>query len=114
MANALHIIITPGTAHLDAGKGMNFSAVGYDQYNNTISGLTFAWKTNVGKMNGHTFTAMNATTDASGYVSASLGYVIGFSTVSVKAPPDYTLLIIATGIGVIVVAAAVVLWRRGR
>jgi peptidoglycan/xylan/chitin deacetylase (PgdA/CDA1 family) len=37
------ITVSPTSASIQAGSAQQFSAVGYDQYNNVMSGITFAW-----------------------------------------------------------------------
>ena len=49
-AGALNsITITPASADIAAGENQTFSAQGYDQYNNEISGLTYIWSVIAGE-----------------------------------------------------------------
>jgi parallel beta-helix repeat protein len=77
-----HIVVTPGVANVVAGTTRSFTAVGYDQYDNAISGLTIVWTTNVGAMTGGTLTGQTVA-GATGYVRASSGVVFGDSAVTV-------------------------------
>jgi len=107
-----HIVVTPDSSDLRNGKMMEFMAVGYDQYNNSISGLVFIWDTNVGSMNGSVLKAMDKG-EKSGFVSASSGLVTGFSTVKVSPPPtNWSLILGIPALFVIILVAAIVIWRR--
>jgi hypothetical protein len=105
-----HIIVTPNVANVSAGKGMNVSAVGYDQFNNSISGLNFTWASNVGRISGVTFTAQDGA-GVTGFVSARSGSVIGYNVVNIPSA-DNTWIIIPIVAIAIVAAAGYVLWRR--
>jgi hypothetical protein len=109
-----HIIVTPAAASVVAGKDQNFTAVGYDQYNNSISGLTFTWTTNVGRMRGLTFTAQNES-GVTGYVRVTSGLVSGEALVTIASPPlDLPLVILAASIIALIAIAAVLFVRRRR
>jgi hypothetical protein len=107
-----HILVTPGVVNVSAGNSVSMSATGYDQYNNSISGLTFTWRTNVGGMDGRTFTAQKAT-GVTGFVSATSGLVTGYGVVNVLQPAaDLTWVIIMAFIVTIVGIAGIAMWRR--
>lgn len=109
-----HILVSPGIANVSAGKSVDMTAVGYDQYNNPISGLTFTWATNVGRMSDHTFTAQNAT-GVSGFVSASFGAVIGYNVVRIPSPgADYTWVVLLALVVAMVGVAGYAIWRRNQ
>ena len=95
---------------MSAGKTVNVSAVGYDQFNNSISGLNYTWASNVGKVSGGTFTAQSGA-GVSGFVSARSGSVIGYNVVNIPSA-DNTWIVILIGAIAIVAAAGYVLWRR--
>jgi hypothetical protein len=91
---------------------MDLTAVGYDQYNNPISGLTFIWATNVGRLNGQTFTAQNAT-GVSGFVSATSGVVTGYNLMNIPSlGADYTWAVLLVLTLAIVGVAGYAVWRR--
>jgi hypothetical protein len=77
-----HIVVSPVTVAVIAGATQSFTAVGYDQYNNVIPGLTFTWTTNIGTMTGSSLTAQNVA-GASGYVRAASGVVNGSASVTI-------------------------------
>jgi parallel beta-helix repeat protein len=77
-----HIIVTPAKVNVTAGGTQNFSAVGYDQYNNTVTGLSFVWTTMVGTMNGSILTAQN-TPGITCWVHATSGVVFGEAMVTI-------------------------------
>jgi len=112
-----HIIVSPNTVSVVAGNIQNYTAVGYDQYNNAISGLTFTWTTNVGKMTGVAFKAQNES-GVTGYVKATSGLVSGYASVTIAAPPsDLGTIIIDAMIGVLVAVAVILfllLWAGGK
>jgi parallel beta-helix repeat protein len=109
-----HIIITPDNATVIAGKIQNYTAVGYDQYENAISGLTFIWSTDVGIFIGATFTAQNES-GVIGYVKVTSGLVSGYTPVTIAPPPSDLLLIILVVLTIALIAIAVVVYlRRGQ
>lgn len=77
-----HIVVDPSAADVAAGATHDFTAAGYDQYDNVVTGLTFTWTTNVGTMAGPTLTAQTVA-GASGYVRASYGLVSGIASVTI-------------------------------
>jgi parallel beta-helix repeat protein len=77
-----YVVVTPSVVDVVAGATQDFTAVGYDQYSNAITGLTFTWTTNVGTMTGPTLTAQTAA-GAFGYVQAKSGLVSGIASVTV-------------------------------
>ena len=88
------------------------SAVGYDQYDNPISGLAFNWTTNIGSMNGQVFTAQKGAGET-GFVSAASGLVIGYTIVNVQSPGvDYAWAILLVSALAIVSVAGYAMWRR--
>ena len=64
------------------GTFSQFSATGYDAYNNLVTGISFSWSTNVGLVNstGY-FTSL--TSPAVGWVRATSGAVSGNSVVTI-------------------------------
>jgi hypothetical protein len=77
-----HIVISPATVNVIAGESLNFTAVGYDRYNNEISGLTFTWTTDVGTMTASSLSAQT-TAGVTGFVRATSGLVSGDASVTV-------------------------------
>jgi len=98
-----HIVVTPGFTNVSTKQVVEFTAAGLDQYDNEIPNLVFTWKTDCGYMSGATYTAQNDT--GKGTVSASIGTVVGYSSISVVKPFDWTPWIIG---GAIVAALAIV------
>ena len=80
-SNLVSIVVTPGTVDVAAGATQSFTALGYDQYNNVITGVSFVWSTSIGTMTGSTLTAQ--TTSGTGYVRATYSSVSGDATVTV-------------------------------
>jgi hypothetical protein len=70
-----HILVTPNTADIAAGQEVSFTAVGYDNENNPISGLSFVWTTNLGVMQGSVLKPVTSA-GASGFVRATSGSVV--------------------------------------
>ncbi len=106
-----HILVTPNNVNISAGESTNVSAIGYDQYNNPISGLNFTWTTNIGKIDGHTFTAQD-TAGVTGYVSASSGLVTGYNVVNILAPDNTWIMILIVVIAIVGGGLGYFLWRR--
>ncbi|MBI4999910.1 MAG: DUF11 domain-containing protein [Euryarchaeota archaeon] len=79
-----HIIVTPDPATVTVGQTRPFAAVAYDVYNNALSGVGFAWSTNMGSIDSAGL-LIAQTTPGSGYVSAKNGSVYGNATVNVVA-----------------------------
>jgi len=51
MPGALHhITVIPGTVSTSVGSMSTLAAAGYDQYNNSISGLTYSWSSTIGSV----------------------------------------------------------------
>jgi hypothetical protein len=73
------IVITPNLVFIEAGKTQQFSATGYDYYNNIVD-IIPVWSTNIGVMNANILTAQTKT--GTGYVNAS------FSGISASALVD--------------------------
>jgi hypothetical protein len=62
-----HIIISPDYIEIMIGRTIEFSASGFDKFNNTVS-IKPNWYSNIGVMNGSTLTAQNQ--PGEGFVSA--------------------------------------------
>ena len=79
-----HIVVTPNPVTIPAGQTIPFTAMAFDQFNNTIPGVNFNWSTNVGFVDSAgVFTAQ--TTSGIGYVNATNGTVTGTANVTVVA-----------------------------
>jgi hypothetical protein len=77
------ITVTPGSATVLTNSVTTFSAQGYDQYGNAISGLTYAWSTTSGSItSAGALTAPSATGSLT--VTASNGGRSGTSSVTVN------------------------------
>jgi hypothetical protein len=63
---------------------MQFSAAGFDRYDNLIKGLVFNWTTDVGSINETGF-FIAGNVSKKGYVNASVGDIVGSAQVTVKA-----------------------------
>ena len=105
-----HIVVVPNIVNISASKSIDISAIGYDRFNNTISGLNFTWTSDVGKVSGKTFTAQDGP-GVTGYINATSGSVTGKSVVNI-APYDYAWIIIVVVVLVIIAGAGFILWRR--
>lgn len=89
------ITVLPGTGSIQAGSTQEFSAVGYDQYGNVMSGLTFAWSSSnanvasVAAVNSEGVTDGVATGLAAGssQITASVNGVSASASLTVTAPP---------------------------
>jgi parallel beta-helix repeat protein len=80
------ILVAPTPVSVTAGTTQAFSATGFDQYNNTIPGLSFNWSTNVGTLNGSGLSAQTLA-NVGGYVKATIGLVTGESSVYIIPGP---------------------------
>ena len=89
------ISVTPTTASVQAGSTQEFSAVGYDQYQNVMSGITFGWSSSnpsvasVTAINAEGKTDGVATGIAAGstQITASANGVSASVSLTVTAPP---------------------------
>lgn len=89
------ISVLPSTASIQAGGTQEFSAAGYDQYGNAMSGVTFAWSSS--NLNVASVTAINSEGETDGIASgiaagsaqitASANGVNATVSLSVTAPP---------------------------
>jgi peptidoglycan/xylan/chitin deacetylase (PgdA/CDA1 family)/uncharacterized protein YjdB len=89
------ISVSPSAASIHAGSTQQFSAVGYDQYANVISGISFAWSSSnahvasvaavnsEGKTDGVTAGLAPGSTE----ITASAGGVSAVVSLTVTAPP---------------------------
>ncbi len=69
-----HIDMSPSSlVNTVASSQRQFSAVGRDVYNNSISGLTFTWSTNIGNVSGSGLFKAQSGSGGLGYVNASSG-----------------------------------------
>jgi hypothetical protein len=100
----------PNIINISASKSIDISAIGYDRFNNTVSGLNFTWASNVGKVSGQTFTAQDGA-GVTGNISATSGSVTGKNVVNI-APADYAWTIILVVVVAIIAGVGYVLWRR--
>ncbi|MCK5559937.1 MAG: FG-GAP repeat protein, partial [Thermoplasmata archaeon] len=75
-----HIIVSPNEANITVGTAQEFTAVGYDKYNNIVS-ITPIWESNIGSMENCVFNA--PTKVGSGYVNASYSGLIGSAKVNI-------------------------------
>jgi parallel beta-helix repeat protein len=80
------IVVTPATVNVVAGASQAFSAAGFDQYGNAISGIAFTWATNVGTMSGSVLTAQTIS-GITGHVTATSSAVVGTSLVTILSGP---------------------------
>ncbi|MEW6097479.1 MAG: T9SS type A sorting domain-containing protein [bacterium] len=95
-----HIKINPATATVVVCTTKNFTAQGYDKYDNLISDLMFSWATNIGTITPQigsitTFTA--GITPSLGTITACFGSITGTAVVEViPASLDYIQIIPAS------------------
>ncbi|KAF5410710.1 MAG: hypothetical protein C5S47_05915 [Candidatus Methanogasteraceae archaeon] len=101
-----HINITPTPCTLNISEEARFHATGYDQYNNSITGLTFLWHLNssgigmLDRMNGSAvnFTALHAGITEIYVVNGSIsGNETCMAWITVNAPPGTG--IVVDGVG---------------
>jgi hypothetical protein len=76
-----HIIVSPSPVNVTAGGVQAFTAVAYDQFNNTVA-TTFTWASDVGTMIGSTLNAQT-TAGVTGTVTATSGLVVGTAIVTI-------------------------------
>ncbi|MFH0816126.1 MAG: hypothetical protein V1934_04860, partial [Methanobacteriota archaeon] len=79
-----HITVVPGVDSVNAGSSKYFVAIGFDLYDNVITGLPFLWSTDVGLIDSLGM-LIAQTTMGTGYVQASVGAVNGTANVSIIA-----------------------------
>lgn len=79
-----HITVTPATVSLKTATTQAFSAVGYDQYENVVTGLTFTWSATRGSVTSGGLYTAPATVGAD-TVTATAGGKSGQSAVTVTA-----------------------------
>lgn len=89
------ITVSPSSASIQAGSTQQFSAVGYDQYNNAMSGIIFVWSSS--NLNVASVTAVNSEGETDGVASAiaagnsqikvSANGVSATASLTVTAPP---------------------------
>ena len=68
------VSVTPPGASIQAGNTQQFNIVGYDQYNNVMSGITFAWSSS--NPNVASVSAVNAEGKSEGVVTGLLAGVV--------------------------------------
>jgi hypothetical protein len=92
------ISVSPSTASIQPGQQQSYTAVGYDQFNNVMSGLTFTWSSDgnssVAILNGNVATGagpgtIHITASTSGVTSAP-------ASLTVTAPPPSLTTIMVT------------------
>ncbi|MBU1753389.1 VCBS repeat-containing protein [bacterium] len=78
-----HIVITPETSTIEVGNTVGFTAAGYDQYNNPISGLVYNWQTDssLGSFAMSTFTAGTRTGTLT--INASLETITEYAAITI-------------------------------
>ncbi|MCK4266856.1 MAG: hypothetical protein KAX31_06215, partial [Thermoplasmata archaeon] len=81
-----HIVIVPNSVSVAVGDTLSFTAIGLDEFNNVISGVTFTWTTDVGSID-NTGMFIAQTTPAVGVVTATNGTINGSATVNVVPGP---------------------------
>lgn len=79
-----YVTATPSTASVKTSATQQFSAAGYDQYDNAITGLTFTWSATRGSADATGLYTAPATVGAD-TVTATSGGVSGSATVAVTA-----------------------------
>jgi PKD repeat protein len=88
VANALdHIVVSPSSVTLAPGETQLFTATGYDQYGNEVSGLTFTWEVvNGGGIidSSGVFTAGTTAGQYTDTVRATANGVSGYASVTVS------------------------------
>ncbi len=79
-----HVDVTPASMVNTVVNSIHqFSAVGRDVFDNPISGLTYAWSTNIGTISGSGLFTAQAVAGTSGYVNVTSGGKIGSVNVTV-------------------------------
>lgn len=86
------ISVSPSTAAIQVGQQQNYTAVGYDQFNNVMNGLTFAWSSDnsgaIATINNNVVTGVSAGTV---YITASVAGVSSAPALLTVLPPPPTL-----------------------
>ena len=77
-----HIVVTPSPVNVIVNGALQFTATGYDSYNNPITGLTFTWTTNVGSVDSTGYFTAQAT-PLFGTVTATIASISGIANVNV-------------------------------
>jgi len=103
------VSVSPSTASIQVGQQQSYTAVGYDQFNNAMSGITFTWSSDsansIAIVNGNTATGVAAgtvhiTASASGISSAPAALTVlpppPVLTTIVITPAAFSMLIGAT------------------
>ena len=90
------ISVSPSTASVQVGQQQSYTAVGYDQFNNVISGVAFTWasdgSSSIAAMNGNVATGVSPGTV---HVTASAGGVNSAPASLTVLPPPRVLTAIA-------------------
>jgi peptidoglycan/xylan/chitin deacetylase (PgdA/CDA1 family)/uncharacterized protein YjdB len=91
------ISVSPSTASIQVGQQQSYTAVGYDQFNNAMSGITFSWASDgsnaIAMLNGNVATGVAAgmvhiTASASGISSAPASLTV------LPPPPALTAIVV--------------------
>jgi len=77
-----HIVVTPSTADVKASGSQQFTATGYDQYDNEVP-ITPSWSTDVGSIDESGLFAAQGTAGVSGYVKATVDAIEGQAVVNI-------------------------------
>ena len=90
------ISVSPSTVAIQVGQQQNYTAVGYDQFNNVMSGLTFAWASDnsgaIATLNNNVVTGVSAGTV---HITASVAGVSSAPALLTVLPPPPRLTTIA-------------------
>jgi hypothetical protein len=77
-----HIMVMPATVNVIASGSQQFTAIGYDQYDNEVS-ITPSWSTDVGTIDANGLFTAQSTAGASGYVKATVDAIEGQAVVNI-------------------------------
>ena len=77
-----HIVVMPATVDVGAGGSQQFTAIGYDQYDNEVP-ITPSWSTDVGTIDENGLFTAQDTAGANGYVKATVDAIEGQAVVNI-------------------------------
>ncbi|MFH1859771.1 MAG: FG-GAP-like repeat-containing protein [bacterium] len=112
-----HLVITPMSPIIEVGNGVEFTATGYDQYNNPIPSLVYSWQTfsQLGSLTlpmGLSTIFMAGTKTGTLTINASIGTITGYAAITIT-PGRLHHIVIEPGIAAVQVQSQQVFCARG-
>jgi hypothetical protein len=93
------IVVIPDQIAIEVGKTQDFTALGYDQYNNVVS-IEPEWSTDVGEMTASRLTAQIKT--GNGFVNATVSEIRGSAVVTIMPGPLHNIVVTPDSVEIIV------------